>query len=87
MPRCLMLIAAVLVFSVAAQAQTQTQDLILPLVLNGYTVAPVHYQTIIRVVNMSASPTEVTLEAYQNDGTPIRIPCRPPRKSSRPPES
>lgn len=73
MPRCLMLIAAVLVFSVAAQAQTQTQDLILPVVLNGYTVAPVHYQTIIRVVNMSASPTEVTLEAYQNDGTAIRI--------------
>src|SRR5438552_16994814 len=73
MPRCLMLIAAVLVFSVAALSQTQTQDLILPVVLNRYTVAPVHYQTIIRVANMSASPTEVTLEAYQNDGTPIRI--------------
>src|SRR5215471_8625428 len=52
---------------------SQTQDLILPVALNGYTAPPVHYQTIIRIVNMSASTVEVTLEAYQNDGTPIRI--------------
>ena len=60
-----------LVFSTAAFADTQ--DLILPVALNGYTTPPVHYQTIIRVVNMSASSVEVTLEAYQNDGTAIRI--------------
>ncbi len=51
----------------------QTQDLILPVALNGYTVPPVHYQTIIRIVNMSVSSVDVTLEAYQNDGTAIRI--------------
>ena len=70
MPRHLML-AAILLFPIAAAAQTQ--DLILPVVLNGYTVAPVHYQTIIRIVNTSASAVEVTLEAYENDGKPIRI--------------
>ena len=70
MRRYLML-TALLLFPIAAAAQTQ--DLILPVVLNGYTVAPVHYQTIIRILNTSASAVEVTLEAYQNDGTPIRI--------------
>ena len=52
---------------------SQTQDLILPAALNGYTAPPVHYQTIIRIVNMSATSVDVTLEAYQNDGTPVRI--------------
>lgn len=51
----------------------QTQELILPIVLNGYTTQPIHYQTTIRIVNLSATAAEVTLEAYQNDGTPIRI--------------
>jgi hypothetical protein len=60
-----------LLFSTAAFAQTQ--DLILPIALNGYTTPPIHYQTIIRIVNMSPSAVDVTLEAYQNDGTPIRI--------------
>lgn len=50
-----------------------TQDLLLPVALNGYTTAPIHYQTIIRIVNMSTSAVDVTLEAYQNDGTAIRI--------------
>ena len=58
-------------FSTAAFAETQ--DLILPIALNGYTTPPVHYQTIIRIVNMSPAAVEVTLEAYQNDGTAIRI--------------
>lgn len=61
----------VLFFSQAAFAQTQ--DLILPIALNGYTSPPVHYQTVIRIVNMSSFAVEVTLEAYQNDGTAIRI--------------
>lgn len=56
-----------------APAFADTQDLILPIALNGYTAPPVHYQTIIRIVNMSPSATEVTLEAYQNDGKPVRI--------------
>ncbi len=51
----------------------QTQDLILPIVVNGYVRQPIHYQTTIRMVNLSANPVQVTLEAYQNDGTPVRI--------------
>ena len=51
----------------------QTQDLILPVALNGYVRAPIHYQTTIRIVNLGANPVQVTLEAYQNDGTAIRI--------------
>src|SRR5213083_2465502 len=70
--RCMWLLASLgLCFSTLAAAQTQ--ELILPVALNGYTAAPVHYQTMIRIVNMSASKAEVTLEAYQNDGTAMRI--------------
>src|SRR6266705_1547838 len=58
-------------FTVAGYAESQ--DLILPIALNGYTTAPVHYLTTIRIVNMSSSAAEVTLEAYQNDGKAIRI--------------
>src|SRR5215831_6827067 len=54
-------------------AFAQTKDLILPVALNGYTIPPVHYQTIIRMVNMTPSTVQVTLEAFQNDGTAIRI--------------
>lgn len=51
----------------------QTQDLVLPVVVNGYVRAPIHYQTTFRIVNLSANPVQVTLEAYQNDGKAIRI--------------
>ena len=51
----------------------QTQDLILPVVLNGYVRAPIHYQTTISIMNLGANPVQVTLEAYQNDGTAVRI--------------
>jgi hypothetical protein len=56
-----------------ATAFAETRDLILPIAVNGYTTPPVHYQTIVRIVNMSAAAAEVTLEAYQNDGTAVRI--------------
>ncbi|MBI4474920.1 MAG: hypothetical protein HY646_19785 [Acidobacteria bacterium] len=62
----------ILCFSGRLAAQG-TRDLILPVALNGYIAAPVHYQTTIRIVNMSSGNTEVTLEAYQNDGRPTRI--------------
>src|SRR4029453_10105826 len=71
MRRNVMLTALLLLFPIPAAAQTQ--DLILPVVLNGFTIAPMHYQTIIRILNTSPSAVEVTLEAYQNDGKPIRI--------------
>jgi hypothetical protein len=71
MHRNVMLTILLLLFPIGAVAQTQ--DLILPIVLNGYAVAPLHYQTIIRILNTSPSVVEVTLEAYQNDGKPIRI--------------
>jgi hypothetical protein len=66
-------LATIFALFVSFAAFAQTRDLVLPIALNGYTTAPVHYQTIIRIVNMSPSAVEVTLEAYQNDGTPIRI--------------
>lgn len=50
-----------------------TQESILPIVVNGYTKEPIHFQTKIRIVNLSSSAVEVTLEAYQNDGTATRI--------------
>lgn len=56
-----------------ARAGTQTQELILPAVFNGYVAAPLHYQTTVRIVNLSAAPAEVTFEAYTNDGVPIRV--------------
>jgi hypothetical protein len=71
MRRILLVTIFALFFTPAAFSQTR--DLILPIALNGYTTPPVHYQTIIRIVNMSASAVDVTLEAYQNDGTAIRI--------------
>jgi hypothetical protein len=67
------LLATSLGLFLPAAAFAGTQDLILPIALNGYTTPPVHYQTIIRIVNMSPGAVEVTLEAYQNNGTPIRI--------------
>jgi hypothetical protein len=71
MSRIFLFVVVVVAFSTPVFAQTQ--DLILPVALNGYTTPPVHYQTIIRIVNMSPSAVEVTLEAYQNDGTAVRI--------------
>jgi hypothetical protein len=69
--RPVLLIALLALLSTSAFAATQ--DLILPIALNGYTTPPVHYQTIIRIVNMSPTAVDVTLEAYENDGKPIRI--------------
>lgn len=51
----------------------QTRELILPVIANGYVKEPIHFQTTIRIVNLSSEAVEVTLEAYQNDGTPTRI--------------
>ncbi|MBI4445493.1 MAG: hypothetical protein HY645_06230 [Acidobacteria bacterium] len=54
-------------------AVAETREAILPIVVNGYTREPIHFQTKIRIVNLSPSSVEVTLEAYQNDGTAVRI--------------
>src|SRR5712692_2623639 len=54
-------------------ASAQSQELILPIVVNGYVKQPIHFQTIFRIVNLSSTITQVTLEAYQNDGTPVRL--------------
>ncbi len=61
----------VLLFSTFAAAQTQ--NLILPVVLNGSAVPPTHYQTTVRILNMGTSSVSVTLEAFQNDGTAVRV--------------
>ena len=61
------------VISFCGSGFAQTQDLILPVAVNGYVRAPIHYQTTIRIVNLSSNPVQITLEAYQNDGTAVRI--------------
>ncbi len=71
-----LLVTAVIVvgvLAVAPGAEAQTQELVLPAVFNGYVREPVHFQTTVRIVNLSASTTEVTLEAYTDDGVPTRI--------------
>lgn len=70
--RRFILIFCVLIVTEVARAQDQ--ELILPVVVNGYVKAPIHFQTIFRIVNLSASVTAtVRLEAFQNDGTPVRL--------------
>lgn len=49
------------------------QELILPVVVNGFVKAPLHFQTTVRIVNLSNTATEVALEGFQNDGTPTRL--------------
>lgn len=73
MSRLLIIAFILLATSQGVPAQSQSQELILPIVQNGYVKQPLHYQTTIRIVNLTNSPVEVTLEAYQNDGSPIRI--------------
>ncbi|MBI4468620.1 MAG: hypothetical protein HY650_04780 [Acidobacteria bacterium] len=51
----------------------KSQELILPIVQNGYVKDPLHLQTTFRIVNRTAAGIEVTLEAFQNDGKPVRI--------------
>ena len=58
MYRFMGLVAAFLAFGGIGMAQTQ--DLVLPVVLNGYVKAPIHYQTTLRIVNLSAT-AEVSL--------------------------
>jgi len=68
-----LLIAVALSLAFAEIAQAQTQELILPVAVNGYVRPPIHYQTTVRIVNLSGSAVQVTAEAYQNDGTAVRI--------------
>ena len=66
-------LALILAVAAPAAARAEMQELMLPVVVNGYVREPLHYQTTFRFVNLSAVPAEVTLEAYQNDGTATRI--------------
>src|SRR5438132_13900988 len=72
MARLIGILVACLAFGEIAFAQT-TQELILPVAVNGYVKAPIHYQTTLRIVNLSAKPVQVTAEAYQNNGTAVQI--------------
>ena len=40
----------------------QTQELILPIAVNGYVKPPIHYQTTLRIVNLSGTAADVTAE-------------------------
>src|ERR1051326_6837368 len=65
------IVAACLVFS--AMALAQTQEMILPVAVNGYVKPPIHYQTTLRMTNLSTTAVQVTAEAYQNNGTAVQI--------------
>jgi hypothetical protein len=67
----LILLGVMLVTSCAAA--TDTAELVLPVVVNGYVEPPKHFQTMIRIVNLSATAVDVTFEAFRNDGTAVRI--------------
>jgi hypothetical protein len=66
-------LSAALALAMCAPAFADTAELILPVVVNGYVRQPLHYQTTFRIVNLSAAPAEVTLEAFTNEGTAVRI--------------
>ncbi|MDA2933927.1 hypothetical protein MYX82_06245 [Acidobacteria bacterium AH-259-D05] len=66
-------VSGLLIFLTPLLCQAQTQEIILPVVVNGFWKEPAHFQTTIRIVNLSTQAVEVTLEAYQNDGTATRI--------------
>ena len=57
----------------AVLGQAATQDLILPVVANGYVRQPIHFQTVLRVLNLAAEAVEITVEGFQNDGTATRL--------------
>jgi hypothetical protein len=63
MPHRLAVVIVVVYMALAPGAEAQTQELVLPAVFNGYVREPLHFQTIVRIVNLSTSATEVTLEA------------------------
>jgi hypothetical protein len=71
MYRFIGIVAVLLAFAEIGLAQTQ--ELILPVALNGYVKPPIHYQTTLRIVNLSTTAVQVTSEAYQNDGSAIQI--------------
>lgn len=72
-PHRLFIALALISMGIPISLRGQIQELILPTVVNGYVKEPVHIQTTIRVINLSASAIDVTLEAYQSDGTAVRI--------------
>jgi hypothetical protein len=65
------MILTLLVFSALAQAPAQ--ELIIPVVANGYVKPPLHYQTVVRVLNAAGEAVEITVEGFQNDGTATRL--------------
>lgn len=58
---------------VLTTAQAQPREWVLPVAVNGIVRAPLHFQTIIRVVNLSNSASTFTLEGFDNDGKPAKL--------------
>ncbi|MBI2822937.1 MAG: hypothetical protein HYX74_12005 [Acidobacteria bacterium] len=67
------LVVLAIVIAAFAPAAAEQQEWILPVAANGYTQQPIHFQTAIRLINLSSTSLEVTLEAYDNNGVPTRI--------------
>ena len=62
--------------SIAAQGQS-TNEMILPIVVNGPVAERLHYQTIFTILNASGQDISATLQIYNSQGTPTGVFCSP----------
>lgn len=62
--------------SIAAQGQS-TNEMVLPIVVNGPVAERMHYQTIFTILNASRQDIGATLQIYSNAGTPAGVFCSP----------
>lgn len=62
--------------SIAAQGQN-TNEMILPIIINGPVAERMHYQTIFTILNASKQEINATLQIYDNAGTPAGVFCSP----------
>ena len=62
--------------STAASGQS-TNELVLPIVVNGAVADEMHYQTIFTILNASRQEISATLQIYSKAGTPAGVFCSP----------
>jgi hypothetical protein len=62
--------------SIAAQGQS-TNEMVLPIVVNGPVAERMHYQTIFTILNASKQEISATLQIHNSAGTPAGVFCSP----------
>ncbi|MGI8782750.1 MAG: hypothetical protein ACR2L2_03750 [Acidobacteriota bacterium] len=68
-------VAIIVLLLVAAvePAAAQSQELIVPVVVSGTVKSPLHFQTILRILNPSTEARTVTVRIYDDAGTQVRV--------------